>query len=445
MFKRLRVRNFRSIRDSDNLRFSRLNIIVGPNNSGKSSLLYTMLMLKQTLDDKNTENVLITSGPQLDLGSYLNIIPKDAPKEDLEVEFDLDESFFPTVRFIGMEPTGNFPPFNKYQVKFGFDLRNNTVYVKSFHLVHTKSKSEFAGKLENSKWVLDGIEDKLKPHVKIEFDHFLPCLGHKGKKPKDEEILKLAMETFLNSHFRFYPTEYLFENIRYVAPIRQRIPRYGVLGTMPHTELGASGQNLIRVLSRRKTEGPSGRVILQELNKWLGTKFKILENVRLFDLDKSKTVKVLVADEYSGSKSINLAEMGSGISQLVPVIVQTVLTPMKGCLLIEQPEIHLHPAAQADLGDLFAHYAAHSKKQIIIETHSEHLVLRIRRRIAEGKLSPDIVRIFFVQKYKTGKRAGETRVRSLELKKDGHFKKWPSGFFEEGYKEAMAIVDAKLK
>lgn len=445
MFKRLRVRNFRSIRDSGNLRFSRLNIIVGPNSSGKSSLLYTMLMLKQTLDDKNTENVLVTSGPQLDLGSYLDIIPKISPKEDLEVEFDLDESFFPDVMFSGGGRTNEFPPFNKYQVKFGFDLMKNTVYVKSFHLVDTQSKSEFAGKLENSKWVLDGVVDKIKPHAQLEFDHFLPCLGPKGKIPKDKEILELSVEILLNSHLRFYPTECLFERIRYVAPIRQHIPRYGVLGTMPHTELGASGQNLIRVLSQRSTEGPSGRAILKELNKWLGTRFKILKNIRLVDIDKSKTIKLLIADEHCGRKPINLAEMGSGISQLVPVIVQTVLTPKKGCILIEQPEIHLHPAAQADLADLFAHYAAHSDKQIIIETHSEHLVLRIRRRIAEGKLCPDLVRIYFVQKYKTGQRQGETKVRELELEKNGHFKKWPIGFFEDGYKEAMAILDAQLK
>ncbi|MFC1605222.1 DUF3696 domain-containing protein, partial [Planctomycetota bacterium] len=119
--------------------------------------------------------------------------------------------------------------------------------------------------------------------------------------------------------------------------------------------------------------------------------------------------------------------------------VQTVLTPKNGCLIVEQPEIHLHPAAQANLADLFVHYA-NEGKQLVVETHSEHLLLRVRRRIAEGKISPDKVRIFLVEKSGTS-----TRIRCLKLEKNGHFQRWPKGFFEEGYKEAMAIAEAQLK
>jgi len=131
--------------------------------------------------------------------------------------------------------------------------------------------------------------------------------------------------------------------------------------------------------------------------------------------------------------------MGSGLSQLVPVIVQTIITPKTGCVLIEQPEIHLHPAAQAVLGDLFVKYAKNNK-QIIVETHSEHLLLRVRRRVAEGKISPDLVSIFFVDKSKN-----ETRIRKLNLKKDGHFKSWPAGFFEGGYRDAVALAMAQTE
>jgi predicted ATPase len=173
------------------------------------------------------------------------------------------------------------------------------------------------------------------------------------------------------------------------------------------------------------------------LDYWLDRKFKILKNVKIVDIDKECTVKALIADDPRGNKSINLAAMGSGLSQLVPVVVQTILTPPQGCLLVEQPEIHLHPAAQADLADLFIK-CAKDKRQIIIETHSEHLLLRVRRRIAEGKISPDLVRIFFVEK-----RRGETKVDTISLQKNGHFEHWPRGFFEEGYKEAMAIAEAQ--
>jgi predicted ATPase len=150
-------------------------------------------------------------------------------------------------------------------------------------------------------------------------------------------------------------------------------------------------------------------------------------------------VKAIIADDPSGIKDINLAFMGSGLSQLVPVIVQSVLTSEKGCLLVEQPEIHLHPAAQANLGDLFVYYAKRGR-QFIIETHSEHLVLRIRRLIAEKKIDANLVRIFLVEK-----RSGESRIRNLRLKGNGHFENWPRGFFGEAYREAKAIAEAQMR
>ena len=161
-----------------------------------------------------------------------------------------------------------------------------------------------------------------------------------------------------------------------------------------------------------------------------------MKRIELRDIDRAGTVKTLIADDPRGSKKINLASMGCGISQLVPVIVQTVLLPQSGCLLVEQPEIHLHPSAQANLADLFIGNIT-GKRQFVVETHSEHFVLRLRRRIAEGRVKPERIGIFFV-----GKRRGQTRIQKLELKPNGHFEKWPTGFFEEGFEEALAIAEA---
>ncbi|MFC2022387.1 DUF3696 domain-containing protein [Chloroflexota bacterium] len=76
-------------------------------------------------------------------------------------------------------------------------------------------------------------------------------------------------------------------------------------------------------------------------------------------------------------------------------------------------------------------------RQFVIETHSEHFILRLRRRIAEGKISPDKVGIFYVEKNR-----GATRIEKLNLQANGHFETWPAGFFEEGFAEALAIAAA---
>ena len=76
-------------------------------------------------------------------------------------------------------------------------------------------------------------------------------------------------------------------------------------------------------------------------------------------------------------------------------------------------------------------------RQFIIETHSEHFVLRLRRRIAEKRISPEKVKFIFVEKYR-----GLTRIKQPTIRADGHFVEWPEGFFENGYKEALAIAEA---
>ena len=92
MFEMLRIKNFRSIRDSGPITLSKLNVLVGCNNSGKSLILAVLLLLKQTLLDKDPNSVLVTSGPLVDLGSYLDIVPAPADKCALEVEFRLTRS-----------------------------------------------------------------------------------------------------------------------------------------------------------------------------------------------------------------------------------------------------------------------------------------------------------------------------------------------------------------
>ena len=329
-------------------------------------------------------------------------------------------------------------PFNHFEFTFGFDTITNSISVRSFQLSDTSSKDVLSGTKIDGEWKLSGLPENLLPHVRPSFEHFLPNFQGHGKRPSDT-IAAAAMDLIFSSRIRTAALSDFFEKMLYVGPIRNLIPRYGFMGTQSYSELNPSGQNLMRVLSSRKLKGRERKTLMEQLNYWLDTKFKVLSNVRIEDIDAAKTIKAIVADDPRGDKHINLAAMGTGLSQLVPVIVQTVLTPPGGTLLIEQPEIHLHPKAQAALGDLFVTYAK-QRRQLIVETHSEHLLLRIRRRIAEGQIDANDVRIFFVDKNKS-----HTRVRQLRLDNKGHFAQWPAGFFEEGYREAMAIAMAQVE
>lgn len=132
------------------------------------------------------------------------------------------------------------------------------------------------------------------------------------------------------------------------------------------------------------------------------------------------------------------SEVGAGISQVVPVIVAA-LDGRYGLTLIEQPELHIHPKLQTDLGDLFI--VASTRRQFLIETHSEHLILRALRRIREtsaGELTegdppftPDKLSVIYVEATATG-----TTFKRLRVDESGDFvDRWPHGFFEERAKE----------
>lgn len=139
-----------------------------------------------------------------------------------------------------------------------------------------------------------------------------------------------------------------------------------------------------------------------------------------------------------GGVEVNLSDAGDGMQQLLPVVVQQLLHACRDLPafldLVEEPELHLHPAAHAPLADLFLRTAASGKGQILVETHSENLLLRLRRRIAEGA-DPGLVAVYWIE----DKADGSSAVRPIQILSDGEVDYWPEGVFSEGYQEVRAL------
>ena len=154
------------------------------------------------------------------------------------------------------------------------------------------------------------------------------------------------------------------------------------------------------------------------------------------------TVRRVVLDTGSGTLVLP-SEVGAGIAQMVPIIVAALVDSGRGLALVEQPEIHVHPALQVGLGDLFLDAAARQGRQFLIETHSEHLLLRLMRRMREtvegtlperaARAQPADVKVWFVEREGAG-----CLIRNMPLNERGDLvKAWPGGFFEEGLREVM--------
>jgi predicted ATPase len=150
-------------------------------------------------------------------------------------------------------------------------------------------------------------------------------------------------------------------------------------------------------------------------------------------------IRIRLKDKSRPNLNLTPHEIGVGISQVLPVVVAAVGLKSPIILSIEQPELHIHPAVQVQLGDLFITQSS-NKKFFLIETHSEHLLLRIMRRIREtaeekapnsAKILPHQVAIYYVESEN-----GSTEVTQIGLDENGRFTdRWPRGFFEEREKE----------
>ena len=153
--------------------------------------------------------------------------------------------------------------------------------------------------------------------------------------------------------------------------------------------------------------------------KPVGTDSGDLFEVRLIDTRRKEPVNVALPD------------VGFGISQLLPFVVQSLVSE-KQIISIEQPEVHVHPKLQADLGDLLAEAIQKPRhNQFIIETHSEHLVLRLQRLVREKEIKPEDVSVIYVSRGPEG-----AKSQRLRLDEEGDFiDEWPDGFFPERLRE----------
>ena len=135
-----------------------------------------------------------------------------------------------------------------------------------------------------------------------------------------------------------------------------------------------------------------------------------------------------------------LTDVGFGVSQILPVLVLLAYVPEGATVLMEQPEIHLHPSVQSGLADFILWAARKRNVQIIVESHSEHLLRRFQRRVAENSATSQDVRLYFSSVEK-----GVATLDDLELNEWGEIQNWPNNFFGDELGELSAIAINSLE
>jgi hypothetical protein len=225
---------------------------------------------------------------------------------------------------------------------------------------------------------------------------------------------------------------------RYLGPLRQVPGRNYSPQRTPDEGRWASGLALWDKLATGTPE------FVKEVSDWLGEEWGLGTGYRLPDkagdaLRPKAPLRVELLDTATGV-ALHPRDVGVGISQVLPVVVAALLDE-QGVLAVEQPELHMHPSVQVGLGDLFLSQAIKRQRTFLIETHSEHLLLRVLRRVRETRagtlpewvppVAPDQVGIVYAEKTEEG--AAFTQLQIDE--KGESVGEWPYGFFAERAKE----------
>jgi predicted ATPase len=409
MLTRLRIKNFKSLADTGDMDIRPLTFLVGPNSAGKSSVLQVLLMLRQTGGERDPSITLKFNGSWVKLGSYPECVHRVAGEESEIHQLEISFTFLLLARF-GFVLSG-FDKTVDFSSRFGYD---GEVFLQ---------RASYEG--GRNEFIIERIGER---QYKTNQDIDVQPQKFYAATPISEKFGSVLLRSNLEYARAL---EFFLSQVFYLGPLRQRPELYyEESGGMPQ-DVGLFGERTIDVLiasDKKQKDAP-----LAQLRHWLNV-FDIASDVEL--IAHTPTLYEFQLTDKQTGVLVNYAHVGFGASQILPIIVEGFYSPEHALLLVEQPEIHLHPRAQARLGDLLVDISQASKT-LIVETHSEHLLSQVQVRIAQGDVKREDVAIYYFEPTSSG-----TRVVPIEINALGQFVNWPPGFFDQGLKLADAHLQA---
>lgn len=447
MFTRLRLQNFKAWDDTGDVELAPLTILFGANSSGKSSLHQFLLMLRQTVESPDRRRVLNTGDDRtpVDLGNYVSLLRNGNTGAPLAFEFDWRRAQPLTVDYhrdgtsfhgadmgfrAAISATPDAPPrvrVDNYEYRLTSSDSCATLRLGSARDGESGDYSVHA----------DGIEltRTLGRHWPVsaptQFHGFPDDLPTRYQFLDFAADLTLALEEQLSA-------------VNYLGPLRTRPRRTYRWSGEEVSHVGWSGEYTIDALlagqARRYDFGPDqASTPLQVLvAEWL-QKLEVIETFTVTPIGVGRDEYEVRVTTPGGSREVLLTDVGFGVSQVLPVIVESFYAAPGSTVVVEQPEIHLHPAVQSGLADLFLDAIAARENgqprntQFIIESHSEHLLRRLLRRIAEGAVDPADVRCYTVN---SG--TGGSTIEPLAVDAYGNVTNWPENFFGDPAADLIA-------
>jgi predicted ATPase len=454
MLTRLAFQNFKSWRDSGSIGLAPITALFGSNSSGKTSVLQMLLLLKQTAESSDRAQVLNLGDDRslVDLGTFQDMLFAHDRKAAFQVNLDwqlprtlaiADPTQKEGMLFQGDavdfcarvewqtngEPGPGHPVVKEMRYRFSdraFGMKQVSAKSSEYELFTEPAGGGF-------KFVrTQGRPWKLPPPVK--------CYGF-----PDQVRAYHQNASFLSDlELQF---EELFSNIFYLGPLREYPKRqYSWAGAQP-PDMGRRGERVVdALLASRESgvklsrgRGKKRQTVEERVAEWL-QELGLIHSFRVSPITEGgRLFQVLVRRDPKAAEVL-ITDVGFGVSQILPVITLCYYAPEGSTILLEQPEIHLHPRVQAGLADVLIDATTTRGIQIILESHSEHLLRRLQRRVAEEELSPEQAALYFCSVEQ-----GESRLTPLEMDLYGNITNWPKDFFGDEFGEIAAMSQAAMR
>lgn len=442
MITALNIQNFKSWKQTGHIPLGKLTGIFGANSSGKTSLLQFLLMMKQTAETPDRSRVLHTGNDStlVDLGTFYDIIY--AHKEPGVIDFSIGWNTMKPMTIPLLDASNTERAFDKITFGASIEGNGNGIYVKKFNY-------RFDG-------MSFGMERQKDGKYKLTHEKFKAIRQQGRKWPLPEPVKSYGFPDQVVAYYQnvgFLPNlvlafEQLMSSIYYLGPLREYPSRsYLWAGERP-TGVGSRGELAISALLASRQQGKAiqpqkekrkRRKTLEEyVAEWL-KKLGIIHGFRLTSIAPNRKEYEVRVKTHPDSHEVLITDVGFGVSQVLPVIVLCFYAPEGSTIILEQPEIHLHPSIQAGLADVFIDAIKTRGVQIILESHSEHLLVRLQRRIAEELIDSNDVKLFFAKNV-----GGSSTLSLLDLDIFGEIKNWPENFFGDSMKDLAAMTDAAI-
>ena len=443
MITELRALNFKSWQDTTTLRFAPLTGIFGANSSGKTSILQVLLMFKQTVESPDRNRVLHFGDDRslVDFGTFHDLLYTH--NTDLMLQLDVSWKLSKPMHRSSLFPINN--------LTFHTEIReeNDRPLVERFH--YTTDRDEFGmervrknkKKGRNQYELIHGDYSVIRnPGRAWNLPPPVKCYGF-----PDEASGYYQNLGFLSDFVLAF--ENLFSQIAYLGPLREYPQRSYIWSGERPQDVGLSGEEAIPALLAARAEGltsprlvkvrRSHKPIEQRILEWL-QKMELIDSFSLEPIaENRRDYEFRVKKNRTGSEVL-ITDVGFGVSQLLPVLVLCYYVPEYSTIILEQPEIHLHPKVQSDLADVLIDVVKNRNVQIILESHSEHLLLRLMRRIAEERISADETALYFCQI-----NDGASEIEHLNMDEYGNIRNWPQDFFGDSTGELIKKTRAEMR